>query len=67
MKNPLQKKRVTTDDLAKAIRLKKRQLAFDKYPKPLQDFLTREGMNPYNDDVESRIQYRDFTVDTERN
>lgn len=66
MNKSIGKKKVTTDDLAKAIRLRKRQLAFDKYPKPLQDFLTREGMNPYMDDVESRIQYRDFSITTER-
>ena len=55
-------KHLTTEDIRKLIRIKKRQLAFDTYPKPLQDYLTRTGMNPYKDDVENRIVYRDFNI-----
>ena len=46
-------KHLTTEDIRKLIRMRKRQLAFDSYPKPLQDYLTRTGMNPYKDDVET--------------
>ena len=55
-------KHLTTEDIRKLIRIRKRQLAFDKYPKGLQEYLTRTGMNPYKDDVENRIVYRDFNI-----
>lgn len=61
------KKHLKIEDIKKLIRMRKRQLAFDRYPKPLQDYLTRTGMNPYKDDVENRIVYRDFTITAKEN
>ena len=60
-------KHLTVDDVRKLIRIRKRQLVFDTYPKALQDYLTRTGMNPYKDDVEHRIVYRDFTITAKEN
>ena len=61
MKNTTNK-HLTFEDIRKLIRIRKRQIAFDTYPKALQEYLTRTGMNPYKDDVENRIVYRDFTI-----
>lgn len=58
------KKHLTFEEVRMLIRKRKRQLAFDSYPKGLQDYLTRNGMNPYKDDVENRIVYRDFNITT---
>ena len=62
MKITKHKKRVTTEELRKAIRTRRRQLAFDKYPKELQDFLTRTGANPYLKDSDDIIEYRTLTI-----
>lgn len=59
-------KKISIDELKQLIRRRKRQIAFDTYPKDLQDFMTKKGLNPYMDDVETRIEYRDFTVSAER-
>lgn len=60
-------KHITNEELDKLFRRRRRQLAFDTYPKPLQDYLTRTGMNPYKDDVENRIVYRDFSFTVKEN
>lgn len=62
MSKAIPKKKVTDVELNKAFQRRKRQLAFDNYPKSLQEFMTRIGMNPYEEESEERIQYRDFTV-----
>ena len=66
MESKTNKKHVSTDDLSKAIQRRRWQIAFDKKPKRIQDIMTRLGLNPYEDNPEDRIQYRDFTVNTER-
>ncbi len=65
--NKTNKKHLSYEDIKKLIRIRRRQLAFDSYPKALQDYLTRTGMNPYQDDVEARIVYRDFTITAKEN
>lgn len=53
---------VSIDELTRLIYKRRRQITFDKYPKPLQEFLTRIGANPYKNDPENIIEYRGFTV-----
>lgn len=62
-KNPLLKER----DLRKAIAIRKRQLAFDNYPKQLQDYMTRMGLNPYEKHIDDMVEYREFKPTSERN
>ena len=61
------KKDIGTDEIRRKIWLRKRQLAFDTYPKALQEFLTRNGMNPYLDGMENRIEYREFIITAKEN
>ena len=56
------KKHITFEDLRKAIQRRKKQIAFDKYPKELQECLTEAGMNPYEEDYENRIEHRTMTI-----
>lgn len=67
MKDKAKKKRVSTDDLSKAIERKRWQITFRNYPKHRQDILTRLGLNPFENRKEDRIEYREFTVDTKEN
>lgn len=60
-------KHLSCDELRKLIRIRKKQIAFDSYPKQLQDYLTRTGMNPYKDDVDNHIEYRDFNFTVKEN
>ena len=62
MQTTKHKKRVKTDDLKNAIRIRKKQIAFDSYPEELRNFLTRIGMNPYDADYENRIEHRTANI-----
>ena len=58
------KDRATLDDAWKAFRQRKRQLAFDEYPKAFQEYLTKRGLNPYLNDVDDMIEYKvQYVVD----
>ena len=48
-------------DLSKAIAIRRKQIAFDKYPKGLQELLTRMGLNPYETHIDDMVEYREFT------
>lgn len=61
-KNPLSKEH----DLKKAIAIRRKQIAFDKYPKALQEYMTRRGLNPYEKHIDDMVEYREFTPTTER-
>ena len=54
-------------DLKKAIAIRRKQIAFDKYPEALQEFMTRIGLNPYKTHIDDMIEYRDFIVNSKEN
>ena len=60
-KNPILEKE---HDLNKAFAIRKKQIAFDKYPKRLQEFMTRMGLNPYETHIDDMVEYREFTPTT---
>lgn len=49
------------EEARKKIFKRKKQLAFDSYPKDLQDFLTRRGTNPYQQETEDCIEHAELT------
>ena len=49
---------ITLEELRKKIERRKRQIAFDKYPKNYQDYLTARGLNPYITDPDEQIEYK---------
>lgn len=59
-------KKLSLKDLRKAFEQRRRQLAFDKYPKVLQEYMTRMGLNPYEKHIDDMVEYREFTPTTER-
>ena len=62
-KNPILDKE---HDLNKAFAIRKKQIAFDKYPKGLKELMTRMGLNPYERHIDDMVEYREFTPTTER-
>lgn len=67
MSKPKSTKDINTDEVRRKLWLRKRQLNFDTYPKALQEFLTRNGMNPYLEGTENRIEYREFIITAKEN
>lgn len=45
------------EEIRRKMLRRRRQLAFDSYPKSLQDFLTRKGLNPYEHDTTDCIEH----------
>lgn len=55
------------EELINLIKIRIRQMAFDDYPKELQDYMTKRGLNPYMNSRKEVIEYKDirpFEIDT---